>query len=74
MTRKFCPHCQEFGETKVKGSGYSQIKVRDTAVKKRMIIHRIEDGGCGQIWFSYELPENLLKHFCPELFGDYPAI
>ena len=57
MTIKYCPECKELVKTKVVPSGYKQIMADISIIKRREIIHRIEDGGCGYSWYTYEVAE-----------------
>lgn len=68
MTIKFCPHCEEYGETKVVPSGYKQLRDGNVAAKRRKIIHRIVDDGCGRTWFTNEFPEDVIRRMMPTLF------
>jgi len=49
MTIKYCPTCKTLGKTKVDPSGYKQILYQNNVIKRRKVIHRIEDGGCGKM-------------------------
>ena len=59
MGRKYCPECKEVVLTKAL-SKYSQVEFRGISAKRRKIIHREEDGGCGYEWYTLELPEDAL--------------
>ena len=39
---------------------YTQIEYRGILVKRRKIVHREEDGGCGHIWHTVEVVEDAL--------------
>ena len=47
MAKKYCPNCKQLVKTKVVPSGYKQIPYQNSVIKRRKIIHQIEDGGCG---------------------------
>jgi hypothetical protein len=57
MGTKFCPRCREIVVTKVL-QGYSQEGYRGVTVKRRQIGHLVEDGGCGETWYTVEIPED----------------
>ena len=59
MGTKFCPICKEVVITRALPN-YSQIEFQDILVKKREILHREEDEGCGRTWFTVELPEDII--------------
>ncbi len=59
MGTKFCPICKEVVETKAL-QNYSQIEFRGIMVKRREILHREEDEGCGRTWFTVEIPEDII--------------
>ncbi len=59
MGTKYCPVCREVVETKALPD-YKQIEYRGILVKKRKIIHMEEDGGCGNTWYTLEVPEDVL--------------
>ena len=65
MTTKYCPNCQSLVETKVVPSGYKQIRINNSVLKRRKIIHKIEDEGCDHTWFTYEVPEGLMRRLAP---------
>ena len=60
MGQKYCPECREVTTTKAL-SNYSQVEYRDILVKRRKIGHLEEDGGCGCTWFTFEMPEDVLR-------------
>jgi len=60
MGLRYCPNCKEIVETRVHPE-YSQESFRGIAVKRRKIIHRIEDGGCSHEWYTVEVPEEILE-------------
>lgn len=70
MTIKYCPTCKTLEKTKVDPSGYKQIPYQGSVIKRRKIIHRIEDGGCGHIWYTYEFPEYILRQLAPGVFNN----
>jgi len=59
MTIKYCPHCNKMGKTRVL-SDYEQMTWRGIRLKRRRVIHLIDDGGCGQTWYTVELPFEML--------------
>lgn len=59
MGLKYCPNCKEIFETKVIG-GYSQVLYQSIPVKRRKISHTEADGGCGHMWYSCEVSEEVL--------------
>jgi len=70
MTIKYCPVCEELGKTKVDPSGYKQIRIDNSIIKRRKITHRIEDGGCGHTWYTYEVSDDLMRRLVPAMFTD----
>jgi len=68
MSYKFCPHCNSIVETRINPSGYKQMRYQNSVLKRRKIIHRVQDGGCGQNWFTYEVPEDLMRRLAITLF------
>ena len=70
MTIKYCPGCKTLGKTKVVPSRYKQMPYQNSVIKRRKIIHQIEDGGCGHTWYTYEVPEDLMRHLAPTIFDD----
>jgi len=42
-------------------ANYSQVEYREILVKRRKIGHLEEDGGCGCMWYTIELPEDVLR-------------
>ncbi len=69
MTTKYCPNCQTLVKTRTIPSGYEQIPYQNSVLKKRQIIHRSEDGGCGLTWPTYEVPEDIMRRIAPTLFN-----
>ena len=59
MTLKYCPHCNEIGKTRVM-SDYEQMPWKGILVKRRRVMHLIDDGGCGHAWYTVELPWDML--------------
>ena len=59
MGTKYCPLCKEVVYSKALAN-YSQVEFRGIPVKRREIIHKEEDGGCGNKWFTLEVPEDIL--------------
>ncbi len=59
MGQKYCPNCREVVETKAHWE-YSQVDFRGIPVKRRKIEHKVEDGGCGHIWNTVEIPEDVV--------------
>ncbi len=64
MANKYCRYCNIIAETRVIG-GYTQIPFRGGFIKRRRVVHRFEDGGCGNVWYTYEIPEHLLSDELP---------
>ena len=65
MGKRYCPECKEVVEVKVSGK-YSQIKFQGIPVKRRKVIHREEDGGCGHEWYTIEIPEDHFTNLSSE--------
>ena len=59
MGTKYCPICKEVVFTRALPN-YSQIEFRGILVKRREILHREEDDGCGRTWFTVEIPEDIV--------------
>ena len=59
MGKKYCPECKEVVYSKALAN-YSQVEFRGIPVKRREIIHKEEDGGCGHKWYTIEVPEDIL--------------
>ena len=59
MTIKYCPYCNKIGKTRVL-SDYEQVPWRGIMVKRRRVMHLIDDGGCGHTWYTVELPFEML--------------
>ena len=59
MGTKFCPICKEVVITRALPN-YSQIEFRGIMVKRRKIGHLEIDGGCGHMWYTVELPEDII--------------
>lgn len=55
MGKRYCPYCHELVEVKVKQVNSSYHKTLKIPVKKRVVIHRKEDGGCGSKWHTIEI-------------------
>ena len=68
MTIKYCPNCKTLVKTKVVPSGYKQMSYQNSVLKRRKIIHRIEDEGCGHTWYTYEVPEGVMRRLVPTMF------
>jgi len=48
--------------------GYSQVKFNGVLVKRRKIIHPIDNNGnpgCGSTWYTLEIPEDALNKLSP---------
>lgn len=60
MGMRYCPTCMEVVETRVLG-GNTQIETHGIAGKKRKVIHRAQDNGCGHEWYTVEVPEDVLE-------------
>ena len=61
MGFRYCPNCKEMIEAKALLSGYSQVDFNGAIAKRRKVIHREEDGGCGQEWWTLEIAEEFLE-------------
>jgi hypothetical protein len=59
MGQKYCPNCKQVVTTKALPN-YTQVDYRGVLVKRREIVHLEEDGGCGHIWHTVEVLEDLL--------------
>jgi hypothetical protein len=59
MGMKYCPNCRKVVETKAL-SNYSQVDFRGIRGKRRKIAHLEEDGGCGHVWYTVEVLEDVL--------------
>ncbi len=59
MGKKYCKICKKVVETKAL-SNYSQVEFRGILVKRRKIGHLEIDGGCGNMWYTVELPEDII--------------
>jgi hypothetical protein len=59
MGQKYCPECKEVEVTKAL-SNYLQVEYRGILVKRRKIGHLEEDGGCGHVWYTVEMVEDVL--------------
>ena len=59
MGTKYCPECKEVVYSKALPN-YSHVEFRGIPVKRREIIHKEEDGGCGCKWYTLEVPEDIL--------------
>ena len=60
---RFCPNCNEIQETRVLPEGYRHLDYRGVRVKRRKVVcgkDRNGIGGCGQTWYTYEIPETVL--------------
>jgi hypothetical protein len=60
---RFCPNCDEKVETRVLAKGYGQVPYKGVLAKRRKVICRKRvngDPGCGQEWYTLEVPEALL--------------
>ena len=67
-TQKYCPVCKEIVLTHVLNVGYSQVKFNGVLVKRRKIIHPIDNNGnpgCGSTWYTLEIPEDALNRLSP---------
>ena len=68
MAIKYCPSCMELVETKVIDGGYKQVQIQDGVAKRRKVRHRIEDGGCGREWYTFEISEHNLMRIAAHIF------
>lgn len=55
MAERYCPNCDEVVDARALPD-YKQITFRGIPVKQRKVIHREEDGGCGNSWYTIEIP------------------
>ncbi len=62
MGKRYCPQCEELVEAKVVGR-YSQKPLHGILVKRRKIIHRVEDHGCGHEWYTLEIIEDAIREW-----------
>ena len=60
MGQKYCPKCREVAITKALNN-YSQIEFKGIQGKRRKIAHMEEDGGCGHIWHTVKVLEDVLN-------------
>ena len=60
MGFRYCSNCKEIIDAKVLSGGYRQVKFNGVIAKKRKVIHREDDGGCGHKWSTLEFPEEFL--------------
>jgi hypothetical protein len=61
---RFCKTCGRVVETRVLANGYKQVPYRGGYAKQRKIIcakDRNGNGGCGYVWVTFEIPEELLE-------------
>ena len=63
MGLKYCPSCGRVVYAKAMPAGYKQVLYKGILAKQRRIAHLEEEGGCGYVWLTYEIP---LEYF-PEL-------
>ena len=59
MGMKYCPHCKKVGDARVMPY-FTQIPWKGIMIKKRRVIHMVENGGCGRTWYTVEMPEDML--------------
>ena len=74
MTIKYCPNCKKLGKTKVVPGIYKQIPYQNSVITRRQITHKIEDGGCGNTWCTYEVPEDVMRQLAATMFDDVLAV
>ena len=60
MGTRYCPSCKEMIEAKALPGGYRQVNFNGILAKRRKVIHREEDGGCGEEWWTLEIPEGFI--------------
>ena len=60
MGMKYCPHCKQLGDARVLPY-FTQIRWKGILVKKRRVIHMVENGGCGLTWYTVEMPADMLR-------------
>jgi hypothetical protein len=61
---RFCPICKRIVETRVLANGYKQVRYGDGYAKQRKIVcakDRYGNGGCGFVWYTFEIPQELLE-------------
>jgi hypothetical protein len=58
MGTKYCPNCKQVVVTKALAN-YTQVDYRGVPGKRREIMHKEEDGGCGHRWHTVEVWEDL---------------
>ena len=66
MGFKYCPECKQVIDAKALPGGYRQVKFNGILAKRRKVIHREADGGCGHSWWTLEIAEE----FIGNLSGD----
>ena len=59
MGMKYCPNFRKVVLTKVL-QNYSQVDFKGIRGKRRKIVHLEEDGGCGHVWYTVEVVEDVL--------------
>jgi hypothetical protein len=70
---RFCPNCKRIVETRVQANGYGQAEYRGGYAKQRKIIcakDRHGNGGCGYVWVTLEIPQELLREIAGILMLD----
>ena len=70
---RFCPNCGKIVETRVLANGYKQAECRGGYAKQRKIIcakDRHGNGGCGYVWVTLEIPQELLREIAGILMVD----
>ena len=53
MAMRYCPVCKRIADVRALGN-YSQVEIEGKICKKRKVIHREEEGGCGCTWYTLE--------------------
>ena len=62
MGTKYCPECKKVINAKVLPGGYRQVNFNGILAKRRKVIHREADGGCGYSWWTLEIAEEFIKN------------
>lgn len=65
MGFRYCPECKQVIDAKALSGGYRQVAFNGVIAKRRKVIHREQDGGCGHSWWTLEIPEEFIGDFNP---------
>jgi hypothetical protein len=66
-TKRYCPMCGKVVLTHVM-DGYAQIECKGVVIKRRKIIHPLNNNGiegCGASWYTYEIPKDIVDRYVP---------